>query len=144
MYIFIFYWCIVALQCVLVSGVQRRESALCIHRSPHSWTFLPPLSVITERQAELPVRYTSFPLAMCFTPGSVYMSIPVSQFVPTSPSFTVSTCPFSMSASLFPPWKLAHLYHFPRFHMFHPTWYRNLVNDTYVLKWYFLMCLTLK
>ena len=33
---------------------------------------IPPLQVITESWAELPVLYSSFPLAICFTCGSVY------------------------------------------------------------------------
>ena len=66
---------------VLISAVQRSESAMCIPISPPSWTSLPPqppippIQVITERQAELPVLYSRFPLAICFTHGSVYMSI---------------------------------------------------------------------
>ena len=40
-YLFI-YWNIIASQCVLVSAVQQRESAIGIHISPPSWTFLPP------------------------------------------------------------------------------------------------------
>ena len=45
-----------------------------------SWACIPPL--ITEHQAELPVLYSSFPLAICFTHGSVYMSMLLSQFAP--------------------------------------------------------------
>ena len=42
--------------------------------------------VITDHQAELPVLYGSFPLALYFIHGSVYMSILISQFIPPSPS----------------------------------------------------------
>ena len=56
---------------VLVSAVQQSKSAVCIHISPpHN---IPPLLVITEHRAELPVLYGSCPLAICFTHGSVYM-----------------------------------------------------------------------
>ena len=37
-------------------------------------TPITPLEVVTERWAELPGLYSSFPLAICFTQGSVYMS----------------------------------------------------------------------
>ena len=44
---------------------------------------------------------------------SVCILILISQFVPPSPSIhRVFTCPFSMSASLFLPWKQVCLYHF--------------------------------
>ena len=58
--------------------------------TPSSWApfypHLPPLWVITEHRAELPVLCSSFPLATCFTHGSVYMLILPTQFVPPSPS----------------------------------------------------------
>ena len=76
--------------------------------SPH----IPPIQVITEHQAELPVLYSRFPLTICFTHGSVYMSILISQFVTPSSSPLVSTCLFSMSSSLLLSCKYFHLYHF--------------------------------
>ena len=85
------------------------------HPSPPSG---PSRSVVTEHRAELPVLYRMFPLAIYFMHDSVYMSILISQFVPPSPSPPVSTCPFSMSTSLFLPCKLVHLYHFSRFHIY--------------------------
>ena len=44
---------------------------------------IPPLQVITEHQAELPV-YSSFLLAIYFAHGSVSMSMLLSKFVPLS------------------------------------------------------------
>ena len=74
---------------------------------------IPPSWVITEHQTELPVLYGRFPLAIYFTHGSVYMSIPISQFIPFPlPPSPVSTHPFSTSPSLFLPCKQVHLYHF--------------------------------
>ena len=61
-----------------------------------------PLQAITEHWAELPVLYSSFPLAICLTHGSVYMSVLLCQFVLPSPVFI---CPLSKSASRFLPWK---------------------------------------
>ena len=53
----------------------------------------PPLWVITEHWAELPVLDRSFPLAVYFGHVSAYMSVLFSQFVSPSLSFPVSTCP---------------------------------------------------
>jgi len=47
-------------------------------------------------QAELPVLYSNFPLAIYFTCGNVYISGLLSQFVPPSPAFAVSTSLFSV------------------------------------------------
>ena len=48
-------------------------------KSPSQHTPIPPLEVVTEHQAELPLLYT---LACCFTHGSVYISMLLSQFIP--------------------------------------------------------------
>ena len=47
---------------------------------------IPPLQVFTNHGAELPVLCNSFPLAIYFTFSSVYMSMPLSHFVPASHS----------------------------------------------------------
>ena len=52
---------------------------------------IPPLCVVTKHRADLPVLCGCFPLAIYFTFGSVYMSMPLSHFVPASPS--PSPCP---------------------------------------------------
>ena len=72
--------------------------------------FHPPLWVITRLRAERPVLYGSFPLALYFAHGTVYMSVVLSQFVPPSPSHTVSASPCSMSAPLCLPCKLRTLF----------------------------------
>ena len=72
---------------------------------PSYLTPIPPLCVITEHRAKLPVLSSSFPLAIYFTHGSVYMSVLLSWFIPSSSSPAASACVFSMSASLFLPWK---------------------------------------
>ena len=76
----------------------------CKHIYPLSWTSLPPspppAQVITEQRAQLAVLCGSFPLAVYFTHGRVYILVLLSQVLPT-----LSTSPFSMSASLFLPWK---------------------------------------
>ena len=52
---------------------------------------IPPLQVVTKHQADLPVLCGCFPLAICFTFGSIYKSVPLSHFVPAYPS--PSPCP---------------------------------------------------
>ena len=68
--------------------------------------------------------YSWFLLVTHFTHISIYMSIPISQFI-TAPQPTpchfptlVSIHLFSTSVSLFLPCKLVHLYHFSRFHIY--------------------------
>ena len=61
---------------------------LCPNPSP-----IPPFSVIREHLAELPVLYSSFPLAVYVAHGSIYESIPIPQFVhPPLPPL----CPMSI------------------------------------------------
>ena len=97
-------------------GRGRQELAICTHIPSPSWTATPTLWVITEHQAELPLLYSSFPLARYFTRGSVYMSILISQLIPPSPSHRVHM--FIFSVSLFLTCKEVHLYHFSKFHMY--------------------------
>ena len=60
---------------------------------------------ITECQTGLPVLYCSFPLAVCFTHGSVYVWMQPSQFVPPSSSPAMSISLFWTPVSLFLPCK---------------------------------------
>ena len=61
--------------------------------------------------------HSRFLLVIYFIRISVYMSIPISQFIPPFPPL-VSIRLFSISVSLFLPCKLVHLYHFSRFHIY--------------------------
>ena len=47
---------------------------------------IPPLQVVKKHRADLPVLRGCFPLAIYFTFGSVYMSMPLSHFVTSYPS----------------------------------------------------------
>ena len=47
---------------------------------------IPSLQVVTKQQAALPVLYSCFPLVIDFTFGSIYMSMPLSHFIPAYPS----------------------------------------------------------
>ena len=71
-----------------------------------------------------PFLYHRFLLVIYFIHITVYLSIPVSQFIPQpSPPDTffpplVSICLFSTSVFLFLPCKPIHLYHFSKFHIY--------------------------
>ena len=69
---------------VSVSAVQQSESAIRTHISPFL-DFLP-IQVTTEHQVMFPMLYDRFSLAIYFIHSSVYMSIPISQFI-HPPSF---------------------------------------------------------
>ena len=69
--------------------------------------------------------YTRFLLVIHFIHNSVYVSIPISQFIralppPTTATYppSVSICLFSTSVSQFLSCKTVHLYHFSRFHIY--------------------------
>ena len=88
---------------VFVSAVQQCESAIIVHVP--SLLSLPHLSPphpsgSSQHWAELPVLYSRLPLVICFTHDSVCMSMPLSPFIPPSPSPIVSTNSCSTSASL--------------------------------------------
>ena len=78
--------------------VQQHKSALSIPIMPPSWASFPahPRSTPPGNRAELPVLCNSFPLAICFTQGRVYMSMLLLHFVPRSSSPAVSMSLFSM------------------------------------------------
>ena len=98
------YWSIIALQwcvsfCFITKKISwfllyNKENQLYIYIYPHISFLLrlpptlpiPPLWVVTKRQADLLVLCGCFPLAIYFTFGSVYMSMPLSHFVPAYPS----------------------------------------------------------
>ena len=67
--------------------------------------------------------YSRFLLVINFIHISVYMSIPISQFIPPHPPPCrfpplVSIHLFSTSVPQFLPWKPVHLYYFSRFHIY--------------------------
>ena len=79
--------------------LNNKVNQLHVYLYPHISSFLclpstlpiPPLQVVTKHRADLPVLCGCFPLAIYFTFGSVYMSMPLSHFIPAYPS--PSPCP---------------------------------------------------
>ena len=83
---------------VLVSAVYQHESALDKHMSPPSWASLPPPTpshlLGCHRAPDLSFlsHTANFHRLSNFTYGNVYVSMLLSQFVPSSLSPTVSPC----------------------------------------------------
>ena len=85
---------VIALQCCIsfcctTMRISYIRVCACIYTSlyPLPPTLpISPLYLITAHWAELPVLRRSFPLAGCFTHGSVFTSLPCSQSIPPSPS----------------------------------------------------------
>ena len=79
---------------MLVSEIQH-ESAIGMCMSLPSWTSLPPptLSYASQLSQSTGLSSLCYIAALCFTYDRVYVSLPVSQFVPSSPSPPVSRCP---------------------------------------------------
>ena len=125
---FIFNWKIIS-NCVgfchtttcITQKYTYTSSVLKLPPTHHPYTTL---YVVTGLQAELPVLYANFSLAIYFTPGSVYVSMLLSQFIPPSPSPAMSTSPSSTSASLFWPWKQVHALVF---------WSKNILGQSLII-----------
>ena len=111
----VFNWRIIIFQCcggLCCIATQSNHNYIYkhiyayIYTHTHTQTYslpLPPFhsSRLSQSQAELPVLYISFPLVICFTHDSVYMSVLLSQFVLTSLSPAVPTSMLSTSVSPF-------------------------------------------
>jgi len=94
---FSFSWSTVVLLCC-VSAVKQSESVIYTHTYPSSPHFL--RSPQNAEQNSL-VLYSWFSLIIYFIHSSVYMSVPVSQSIPSPLLPLVSMCLFSTSVSLF-------------------------------------------
>ena len=79
--------------------LYNKVNQLYIYMYPHISSLLhlpptlpiPPLQVVTKHRADIPVLCGCFPLAIYFTFGSIYKSMPLSHFIPAYPS--PSPCP---------------------------------------------------
>ena len=108
-------------------AIQWHESAISIPISPSPTGPPPPHAILLDHRRALwaPCVILNFPLSVCVTHGSVYLSMLLSQCIPLLLPPFVSTCPFSTSSSLFLSYKYVHLYCFSRLHMY------VLISDTY-------------
>ena len=102
---------------VLVSTIQQSESAISIHPLPLEPPYHPPLCQPSRSSQGTKLSFPCFPLTICFTHGSVYMSMLFSQFIAPSHFPTESASLFPTSVSLFPPCKYFHQHHFSRLHI---------------------------
>ena len=90
------YNCFISLcQFLLYNKVNQLYVYLCSHipsllRLPPTLP-IPPLQVVTKHQADFPVLCGCFPLAIYFTFDIVYMSMPLSHFIPAY--LSPSPCP---------------------------------------------------
>ena len=105
---------------MLVSGIHQHDSATGIHMSAPSWTSLPPPCPSHPSRLSQNTGWS----ALCHTANSHLLSILhmiiyvfpcYSQFIPLSPSPTVSTVCLYVCISIAAP--CVHQYHLSRFHM---------------------------
>ena len=86
---------------MLVSAVKQSESATCTHTSPPSGASPPPPSLPGHHIAPKWAAGIMQQLPnICFTHGSVCMSVPTSQFIPHSPHIHMSTLVFFLTLSI--------------------------------------------
>ena len=103
----------------VVSDVQQSESTICTYTYNPSPLRLPPSPTppsLGHHRApgSASCAICSFPLAICFTHGSMYMSMLLFQFIPPSSYPAVSASLFSTSVPPLLPCKRVHQYHFSR------------------------------
>ena len=84
---------------MLVSAIQRSESAVCTHTCPPSWTSLPPPSHPPPLGHHRALSWAPCSTVGSLTHGSAHTSIPTFQSTPIS----MTTYLFYMSVTLFLP-----------------------------------------
>ena len=77
---FLVYWSMVDLQCYVIYYCTVKWFSYT-HTYIHSFLDSFPIQVITEYWVEFPMLYSSSLLVICFIYSSVYMSVPISQFI---------------------------------------------------------------
>ena len=118
-----------------MSAVQWIESAKGIHISPPSWTPCPP-GPHFRAPNWASCEWQEVPTSCLFTHGSVYMSILISQFIP-SHLHAVSTYSFSTPMFLCLPCKFVHQYYFSRLHI-----YALIKKHLFFSFWLISLCMT--
>ena len=88
---------------VFVSAARQNESAIHIHISTLLDSFS--IKVIMDHLVEFPVLYSRSLLVIYFIYNSVYLSLPISQFVSSPVSPLGSTSLSSISVTLFLFWR---------------------------------------
>ena len=90
--------------------LYNKMSQLYAYVYPHNLPIMclpviPPLQVVAKHRADLPLPCSCFPLAICFTFGSVPVSMLLSHFIPAYPSpslchqvHSLRLCPYSCPA----------------------------------------------
>ena len=109
---------------MLVSAIYQHESAIGMHTKslPSRTSLLSPTPSYPSRLSQC----TSLEFCIMQQISTGYLTLYIgmyifpcfSQFVPTSPSSTVSTSQFSMSASLLLPCREFHQYYLSRFYIY--------------------------
>ena len=113
LFLLIFVKSIVALQCCARFCCAAKWISYT-YTHIHSFLGFLLIEVSTEHWVEFPALYSRVSLVTYFLHSSVYMSIPISQFIPFLHLVTVSLFSTSVTISAL---QAVHLYHFSRFHM---------------------------
>ena len=77
-FFFFFYWNIIVWQCCASFCCTQSESSISIHISPPFWISLP-----SKSPQQTSAIYSRFSLFIYFIHSRVYMSIPISHFIPS-------------------------------------------------------------
>ena len=99
--------------------IQQSKLVTCTHISLPSWISVPPTPSHLSRSPQSTELSSLCYIADFCKLSILYMAVYISQRpTPSHVLSPMSTCLFSMSASLFLHCKLVHLYHFYRFHIY--------------------------
>ena len=100
LFVCLFFWYNYFTSCEFLQNNEVNQPCICICpllETPSHYPPPPPSQPFTENQGKLAVLYCSFPLVVCFTHDSVYMSILIFQFISSSPF----PCPYWHVHSLY-------------------------------------------